>query len=290
MVRRHLRITAIAIAPISILVVLTGCLPWADKSGDTYFEEARQARQADRVDEARTLARQAIDEGDQESRARELLAAVERQRAETMAAEGDDDGAYETFLLAADYEPSRTQRSDDRHRALDVGRRAGIADDELLELARRVLEDRPGDLELRRDTARLAEEVGEAEIAERHYLWVFSADPTDTRVGLRLGIIYLSLDRPADAAAVLERTLDADPDNIQAAINLTDAYAALSRHDDNIALYDELVARHPDNPAILQRYAEFMQEIGEYDRARQIRQKLDRASPDEPDREMRPLR
>lgn len=257
---------------------------------DEYLREAQRAKEAERVDEARTLAELALEEGRRTGEARELLAALSRTRAAEMTEIGDHLRAHSAYLDAADVEPTRSQRGLDLVDALNAADRAGLPDDALIELAQRALRHRPHDVELHREIARLAEDIGEDALAAEHYLWLFSADPDDTHAGLRLGLIYIALDRPADAASVLQRVYNAQPENVQAALNLANVYATLRHHDKAAELFEDLLEQFPNHPAVLRNYADFEERRGDHARARTLREKAGQATPGVERREMRPLR
>ena len=271
-------------------LLITGGCTWLSSSDDAHhLEQARQAQQAERIGEARIHAEMAVDAGVHQSQAEEILAAASRYRADESYEAGHFRRAHAAYLEAAEYEPSTMRRANDLHRAYRAASQAGLDDDTLYELALDAVELRGDDTQLRRDIARLAEDRADYETAIDHYLWLFSADSTDTDVGLRLGISYLAVDQPVDAIAVLRRVREQAPDNVQAAVNLARAYIDNDRLDDADRLYQQLLEDIPDHPAILRHYAVLKQRLGEHDEARRLRQKAADASPAVEEREMRPL-
>lgn len=282
-------ITAVNIVLVACLV-LAGCAATPDDEDDAYLDQAREARDAQNLDEAQQLAQMADDQGHEERETQKILADVARLRAAELLDDGDHRRAYDAYLDAAAHEPSRRARGDDLRDALAAGEQANRPGRELLDVALDALSDAPADADLRRHIARLAEDVGDDQLAAEHYLWLFSADPDDTRAGFRLGILYLGIDRPADAVSVLRRVYDAEPENVQAALNLAGAYGQIQRYEEAVAIFDALLEEHPDHPAVLRSYADFESQRGNEDRARQLEQKAGDASPGVDEREMRPLR
>lgn len=270
--------------------LITGCSSQPTYDEDRYLAEARSAQEAEDIDEAHRWAQRAVEEGRRQGEARKVLADVFRTRAEQKLEAGDAAGAHSDFLRAAEHEPTTRRRGDDLVAALEAGERGGLPDETLLEVADRAIEANPHAPDLRREAARLAEDVGDDQAAVTHYQWLVSADPDDTRAGLRLGILYLIVDRPADAAAVLETVHNLTPENIQASLNLAEAYAELERYRDAAALFELMLEQVPDHPAVLRQYADLEQRRGNHQRARQLREKAAERSPGIEQRDMRPLR
>lgn len=283
---RLLAVTSIVFVAATAL----GCALWSDRNGDDeYLHAAHQAKQAEQLDIARLRAEAALEEGRHTARAEEILAAVSRTRADEAFDEGLYRRAHQSYLEAADYEPAAIRRAADLRRAFEAAGHFGLADDEMLQLAERILEYHPEDTDLRREAARLAEDLTDYETAVDHYRWLLATDETDTGVALRLGISYLAVDRPGEAMSLLQRAYQRDRDNIQIAINLADAYRQLDYDDHALDLYDDLVERFPDHPAVLRRAARLHRQLGDDDRARRLQQQAAEASPGVDDREMRPL-
>ncbi len=270
--------------------LITACSTSSQHESDRYIEKAQRAHEADRVAEARTFARLALEDGRRASEAREILAALSRARADKLTSEGEYLSAHDAYLEAADYESTPSRRGQDRVNALQAGDRAGLADDTLMELALVALQDLPRDIELRSDIARRAEDRGAHELAIDQYLWLFSAQPENTGVGLRLGILYLNQDRPNDAVSVLQRVYELEPNNVQAALNLAAGYTELLLYREAAEIFQQLQQRFPEHPAVLRRHADFEEARGRHHRARELRQKAGDASPGIEQREMRPLR
>ncbi len=273
-----------------IILLATACASSEPHQGDLYLKDALQAQQAGEIDAARTMAELAADDGRREREALELLAKLSRDQARSFEEAGEHRKAHDAFLAAAEREPRRTRRARDLRDALSSGDAAGLGPQDLLDVTLLALQDAPDDLSLHRQAARLAEELGDDELALTQYLWLYSALPDDQRIALRLGIIFLSLDRPADGAAVLQRIYNADPRNIQAAINLSTAYQQLGRVEEVAELFEELVENFPENTGILLRYAAFEEERGYSGRAARLRRQAQETQPVIEEREMRPLR
>ncbi len=143
--------------------------------------------------------------------------------------------------------------------------------------------------QLHRDLAADAEERADHQAAIDHYGWLFSNDPSDATAGLRLGINYLAVDRPDDAAHALEQTLEHHPDNLQAGLNLTNAYQQLDRTDDAVDTFEQLLEHHPEHPGLLRRFAQLKAQLGEQQRARELEERAIEATPGLEQRDMRPL-
>ena len=275
---------------VAALLGLTACSTSSQGAGDEYLAQAQEAQQEDQIAEARVYAELALEEGRREAEARRMLAELARARGEDRTERGDHQGALEAYLKAADYETSPERRGQDLVDALQAAQQAQLPMEERLQLVHRALEDRPHDHELRRKIAHVAEDRGDDATAAEQYLWLFSADPEDIQSGLRLGIIYMALDRPGDAASILQQVYDRQPDNVQAAINLANAYATLRYDEEAAQLFESLLEQFPEHPAVLRHYADFEERRGHHARARQLRQQAQQASPGVEQREMRPLR
>lgn len=281
--------TSLSIVLATVVLVMIGCSTPPD--ANQRLEQAHTAHQAERIDEARMLAQAAIELGHDTDRARQVLAAALRDRADEQFDQGLYRRAHQTYLDAADNEPSTRRRARDYTRAFESGRHFGLDNQSQLELAERALQFHSEPVELREHAARLAEDLADYETAVEHYLWLFTADSTDVRVGLRLGISYLAIDRPGDAAAVLQQMFDIKPDNVQIGLNLTRAYQQLDRPQAAVDIFDQLLEHHPQNPGVLRRYARLKQQLGEFERAEQLQRRATEASPSIEEREeMRPLR
>ncbi len=286
------------VVPLSVAVnlalmlsfLIMGCASSSSSDEPGLLEQAQAAKEAQRLDEARPLAEQALEEEYREGETKRILAEIHRRMAAEKLSQGDAAGAHASFLDAADIEPTTRLRGSDLIAAFDAGQQAGLADDQLLELALRAIEHIPHDPELRRHAARLAEDLGDDHTAAVHYQWIVSALPDDEGAAFRLGIVYLAIDRPADAAAVLDRVYREDPENIQAALNLAEAYAESDRFYAAQELMELLLDQFPDHPAVLRQYADLEERHGDRHRARQLRQRAIDATPGIEEREMRPLR
>lgn len=270
------------------IVALGGCAT-TSQPADEYIDHAQQAREREQIDRARTYAEMAVEEGHRVSEAEKILASVARHRAETHFDDGEYHRAIDAFLEAADYEPARLVRARDLRRAFDAAQQADLDDQRLLELGQLVLQENPEDPQLRRDLAHRAEDIGDYAVAVEQYFWLFTADPTDRQIGLRLGISHLAVDDPEAAVSVLRRVRDAHPDDVQVALNLADAYAETDDEYRAETIYRQLLEQFPDHPVVLRRYAEFEHQRGRTDRARQLMDRAAEQSPGIEEREMRPL-
>lgn len=270
----------------------TGCRSSRPHPGDLYLHEATAARERGDLEEARQKARLAIEDGRREREAREFLASIYRNQARSAQEDGDLIAASELFFEAAHIEPSRRRQEHDYRSALAAAENsAQLSERQYLETLERVIEALPGDSDLHFKAARQADDLGDAEKALDHYLWLLSADPDNSQIALRTGINFLSAGRPKDAAAVLKRLYQQEPENFQAAINLVSALQELGEIDEIRALFELLVERFPDQPGLLFRFANFEADQGNHAQAQQLRQQAQQASPAIEEREdLRPLR
>ena len=281
---------AVNLAVGAAALTLPCCSTSPHQESDHQIESARVAQEASQYDRARTYAEMALESGRHEREARQILAEVARTRGVTMVEAGDDLRAHAAFLQAADFEPSPDLRGTDLIAAFEAASRANLPSSDRIDLALRALQDRPQELALHREIARLAEDSGRDQLAADHYLWLVSANPDDTDATLRLGIIYLEMERSTDAAAILSRLYRAQPQNILAAITLARAYSDLRDFERAEELFQDLAEQFPDHPSVLRHYADFEERRGQHHRAAQLRQRADQASPGIEQREMRPLR
>lgn len=272
------------------VLLATACSTSSPHPDDLRLREAYLAREAGHIDQATSIAEELTLREHRHDEARELLAALHRNQAHQALTEERFHDAYEGFLLAAEHSLVTHRRARDLRGALDAGEHLNLDPSTKLTILTRLLESDPRDLDLHLATAHLAEDLERFELATHHYLHIYSARPDDLHSGLRLGILFLELNRPLDAAAILEPIHTRQPDNIQAAFNLITAWESLGRTTELEALLQRLLAQHPERPAIYHRYARFLESQGRSDEASQQRQKALEHSPAIKERQMRPLR
>ncbi len=79
--------------------------------------------------------------------------------------------------------------------------------------------------------------------------------PDDYRVNFFLGISYSRLDRPRDAARVLERARQINPREVDAVAQLALVYDGMKRFEESDSLYEEALRLDPANSLVLNNYA-----------------------------------
>jgi len=262
------------------------------KSGPTamdYLGDAREALEEDRYGEASGYLDLSERNGGLEREIQTLRARIERGRAIRALDAGRDREAYETFIRAADIDPRRRASAQTYLRALEVGRRLGISTPQLASVAQKAVEADPGSARARRHAGRLWDAAGEREKAAREYLWIWQSDRSRTDIGRRLAVVYIQLDRPEDAIAILEQVLEQSPDDAQASIKLAKLYARVGDSARARQVYERLVDEHPDKPGVLLQYARFLREQGDRSRANRLQEQAYEQMPGREEREMREL-
>lgn len=272
-----------------LLLLLGGCTGIGTHPDDLLLRDAYLARETGDLDQALVVAEELREGERHRDEARELLAAIHRQKARGFLAEFQFQEAYDHFLIAADAGLMRARRARDLRGALEASDHLGLSIEEQRQLIRRVLNDDPRDLQLHRKAARLSEELQDRPTAIEHYLYLYSANPGDLRAALRLGVLYQAENRYRDAARVLEEVHLQEPENIQAAFTLLSAWVALHRHTEATNLFEELLRRYPQQPSVYLRFAAYLEEQGHTSRAEQLRYEAQELLPSIEGREMRPL-
>jgi len=79
--------------------------------------------------------------------------------------------------------------------------------------------------------------------------------PDDYRVNFFLGISYSRLNRPLDAARVLERARQINPREVDAIAQLALVYDGMKRYEESDALYEEALRLDPSNTLVLNNFA-----------------------------------
>ncbi len=104
--------------------------------------------------------------------------------------------------------------------------------------------------------------------------------PDDYRVNFFLGISYSRLNRPLDAARVLERARQINPKEVDAIAQLALVYDGIKRFDESDSLYEEALRLDPANALVLNNFAYSLAERGlQLDRALTMARKAVDADP-----------
>lgn len=104
--------------------------------------------------------------------------------------------------------------------------------------------------------------------------------PDDYRVNFFLGISYSRLERPLDAARVLERARQINPREVDAIAQLALVYDGIKRFEESDALYEEALRLDPANTLVLNNFAYSLAERNlQLDRALTMARKAVEAEP-----------
>lgn len=93
------------------------------------------------------------------------------------------------------------------------------------------------------------------------------SDNGDPQSAMIMGSTLIELDRPEEAIAWLERTLELAPSNVDAHVHLIDALALVGRHEDAEVHFYMAVQLSPENASAHAALAESLLDRREYDRA-----------------------
>lgn len=272
-----------------LLLVLSAC-SGAEKRDPYAVAKAQQALEQGNVEVARVHAENAVKFTPDDADSRRVMAQVHRALAERASDRGDFGRASDAFTRAAQYEPRRADRAADFLAAFSHGRDAGRPAAQLSELMVGAVEAQPADLEVRMEAATAFDELGDAVRAVESYLFVYEADRTNVALGMRLGLLYLALDRTSDAEAIFRRVLEQDEGNVQANLQLAEIYESGSYVSRARSIYAMLAKLYPTNGALLLRYAEFLERTGDTREAARVRDKAYDNLPGVERRRMRTLK
>jgi Tfp pilus assembly protein PilF len=273
-----------------VLCTAAGCATGSDPVTRAYLEDAAEAIDNDRLEEAKIMAQLAVERNPNMRESRSLLAQVHRDLASRAVAQDEPLQARQHWEKAGEVEPSRQRRAQDYLQALELAIALFEADLEIAKLATLAVEADPTLIAARRHAALHWDNANEKDLAIDHYLWLWSAFPDDLQVGLRLGMLYLGTGRLADANAVFNVVLSRDPHNVQAALNRAVALEEMGLRGEAREVYEAILSHFPDNPSLLLRYAGFLERIGETRRAERLMDRAYEQMPGVERREMRRLR
>ena len=253
-------------------------------------QKAMSALERGDLQKARMHAENAVHHMPDDPGAKGAMAAVHRALAAKAQTEGQLARASDAYLRAAEREPYRKQRAEDYEHAYECAKDAGRDHATSAQMLLQAVEATPDDVELRATVATIFDELGQANVAIEHYLWVWEADRTRIPIGMRLALLYRATGSESDAEAVFRRVIEADPDNAQAKLLLAEVYEESRRISLARSIYTDLVERYPDNPMVKLRYAAFLQRVGDDRAARKIADDAKDELPGVDKREMRKLR
>lgn len=282
-------IRAILIALV-LAALNTGCASGPDPVTRAYIEDANEAIDNDRLEEAKIMAELAVERNPNLRDSRALLAQIHRSLAAEALDEERPRDALKHLEQAGLHEPSRLVRARDYMAAVEFAIDLHVNSDEIGRLASLAVEADPSHIEARRQAALHLDNANAHTEALVHYLWLWSAFPEEVPLGLRLGMLYMSEGLYSDANAVFESILARDSQNVQAALNRATALEEMGRIGDARQTYDDIIGQFPDNPSLLLRYAGFLERIGETRRAELLKDKAYDHMPGVERRELRRLR
>jgi len=187
--------------------------------------------------------------------------AVAREgRARLLEARGETAKAIEDYAIAYRAQPS----PDTALRLANLYTRAGQPQ-AALQIYRVMIAQRPNDLAMRTEIARLMAESGDAEGAMKEITGLVTLRPTDARLLMAAGDIYFQ-DKPGDAANYYRKALEIDAANNRARVQLGASLVRSNQCETALPVLTEALAREADNYAAhanlatayfkLQRYVE----------------------------------
>jgi tetratricopeptide (TPR) repeat protein len=178
------------------------------------------------------------------SRALELdstNATAHEGRGRLLEAKGEVAKAIEEYSAAYRSQPSREAAI----KLADLHRRAGQWQ-AAIQLYRRLLLERPGDLTSRMEMACLMADNGQAEEAEKEIARVVAAKPTDAKLLVRAGDFYYK-EKPAVAADYYRQSLEANPNDNGVRIQLAASLVRSMQFEAALPVLAEAISREPNN-------------------------------------------
>ncbi len=253
-----------------------------------YVTEANQALEQGRADDAMQLATLAVEESADKYSARKSLAKAHRVVAAGAEASGDLPKAMESFGNAALTEPSPALRSPDALSAAVIAARLQD-NDSRLKFVQLAVQSDPSSVEARTAAAAAYDEAGEGPQAIPHYLWLWDADQSNPQYGLRLAALYAQDARHRDASVVYAKVLEIDPKNVQASFGRIESLTKIEQFDEAERSFKSLIDLYPHNPAVLYRWADFLESRGRQREADLVRKGAEKKLPGVKRRRMRKL-
>lgn len=150
-----------------------------------------------------------------------------------------------------------------------------------LKLARRAVELRPKNPDLRLMLAVTLHNQGKAREAERAYGECLMLDAENLLALINLGSLQISAGQPAAGLKALEGALHLDPDNTQALYHKGRGLGRLDRADEALKIFDDLAAREPDNVEFLKAQALCHMDIGHKTKAAELLFRAAELAPDD---------
>jgi tetratricopeptide (TPR) repeat protein len=253
-----------------------------------YVSESNQALAQGRAKDATQLATLAVEESADKYTARKSLAQAHRAVANQAEAAGDFPAAMEALRNAIAAEPSPALRCPDALAAANIAAR--IQNNERrLEFVGMAVGADPSNEEARKEAAAAYDEAGDPSAAIPHYLWLWEADHSKSNYGLRLAGLYAAENRHRDASVVYAEVLESDPENVQAAFGRIESLSKIKRFDEAERAFKTLLNRYPHNPAVLYRWADFLEFRGRQLEADEVRRGAEKKLPGVKRRRMRKL-
>ncbi|AWV88944.1 tetratricopeptide repeat protein [Bradymonas sediminis] len=269
--------------------------PKLSAEAEKYLEDARAELDAKEFSAARAMielsaTQDAAGQPVFHSKARALLAELERAVADKAVEDGDLQKAYEHRRLAAEAEPAPALGSKDLVQAILVGQQIGVMAEELAPMASQAVDLQTSNAEAQTLAAQLWDDAAEPARALPYYQWLYKVSPDNITASTRLATILLEEQKIQDARRLFEEIYQAHPDHIIAGIQLADIYATLGTHDRANAVYEELLAAQPESSGILMRYARYLEGRGEHERAAAMKARAQANMPGIKKKKMRKLR
>ena len=201
---------------------------------------------------------------------------------------GDLPTAMEALRHAIVAEPSRALRCPDALAAAVIAAR--LQDNESrLEFVSTAVQSNPSSVEARTAAAAAYDEAGDGPQAIPHYLWLWEADHSKPQYGLRLAALYAAGERHRDASMVYSQVLEIDSGNVQAAFGRIESLTKIDRFDEAERVFKSLLDLYPHNPAVLYRWADFLESRGRQSEADKVRKGAEKKLPGVKRRRMRKL-
>ncbi len=150
-----------------------------------------------------------------------------------------------------------------------------------LKLARKAVELRPKNPDLRLMLAITLHNLGMAGEAEREYGECLMLDMTNLRALINLGSLQISGGQPQAGLKALDGALHLDPDNAEALEQKGRAFGIMGEPGKALKIFDQLVNRHPENVAFLKAQALCHMEIGHKTKAAEILFRAAELAPDD---------
>jgi len=253
-----------------------------------YVSEANQALAQGRTQDATDLATLAVEESADKYTARKSLAQAHRALAKEAEAAGDFSAAMASLRNAIAAEPSPALRCPDALAAAHIAARIQDSDSRL-EFAGMAVGADPSSEEAQIEAAAAYDEAGDASAAIPHYLWLWEADHSKSNYGLRLAGLYAAQNRHRDASVVYAEVLESEPGNVQAAFGRIESLSKIEHFDEAERAFKVLLKRYPHNPAVLYRWADFLEMRGRQREADEVRRSGEKKLPGVKRRRMRKL-